>query len=106
MPLLSPSQIHSVLKKEIPPPPSLRADPKAHLRQLLDNANLSPEEILDNLSSQMRSAESDATRLGAAKVALQLNGLLDNETQGGNFNVVINIRDTEFNEVNPILFPR
>lgn len=110
MPLLSTSQITAVLKKERLSengnPLPFSKDPKAHLRRLLDDANLSPEEILENLSSQMRSAESDAVRLGAAKVALQMQGMLSDENNGAQFNVVININDSEYVDVNPILIPR
>lgn len=103
MPILSPSQIHAVLRQELP---SAGGDgAKIGLPKLLAAANLTPEEILENLSGLMRGAEADSTRLRAAETALRLNGLLDKEQNGNNFSVTINILDSEF-EVNPILIPR
>lgn len=101
MPLLSPSQIHQVLRQEKPATPST---PNI-LPKLLENANLTAPEVLENLSSLMRSGESDSTRLRAAETALKLNGLLDSETVRGDFVVNITIVDGEFS-LNPILIPR
>jgi len=103
--LLNPKQIYEVLKAETPPP----ARPQSHtseLSNLLEKNNLTADEVLCNLSSQMRSAESDAVRFQATKAALQLNGLLDSKDERSNFNVTINIIDSEFSSCNPILIPR
>ncbi len=106
MALLNPRQICEVLKAEAPPPQA-HAGRNSKLSDLLEKNNLTADEVLDNLSSQMRSAESDSTRLRAAEIALKLNGLLDNKDDGkANFNVTINIHDTEFSQLNPILIPR
>lgn len=102
MPLLSPSQIHAVLKKEAAP--ATASGPKTPLKKLLEDANLTPEECLENLASLMRSAESDSTRLRAAETALKLNELLTADAKP-DFNVVINIVEGDY-EINPILIPR
>lgn len=101
MPLLDPRQIHEVLKKETQAAP--RRD-RAELSQLLEDANLSPSEVLDQLSNVMRCGETEGNRLRAAETALKLNGLLTPE-DNRDFTVIININDSQF-EVNPILIPR
>lgn len=107
MPLLSPSQIHAVLRQELPANAGgakvTRQQDK--LDKLLENANLSKEEVLENLSSLLRSGETDGVRLRAAETALRLNGLLQSESERADFSVTINILDSDFS-VNPILFPR
>jgi hypothetical protein len=105
MALLSPSQIHSALKEVQRTKPANPDDP-VNLKELLVKNNLTPDEVLDNLSSQMRTAETPATRLRAAEVALRLNGLLDSDTTKPDFHVTINIIDNEFSGTNPILIPR
>src|SRR6516164_4299997 len=105
MALLSPSQIHSALKEVQKTKPANPDDP-VNLKELLVKNNLTPDEVLDNLSSQMRTAETPATRLRAAEVALRLNGLLDSDTTKPDFHVTINIIDNEFSGTNPILIPR
>lgn len=104
MPLLSPSQIHKVLKEC-----STAAASKAavgSLQDLLEKNSLTPDEVLENLSSQMRSAGNDATRLRAAEIALKLNGLLNSDENRPDFHITINIIDSDFSGVNPILLPR
>jgi hypothetical protein len=105
MALLSPSQIHSALKEVQRTKPANPDDP-VNLKELLIKNNLTPDEVLDNLSSQMRTAETPATRLRAAEVALRLNGLLDSDATKPDFHVTINIIDNEFSGTNPILIPR
>ncbi len=102
MPLLSPSQIHSALRELSP-----RRETSESLSELLRKNNLTPDEILDQISSQMRSADLASVRLGAAKIGLQLNGLLDSENTKPDFQVTIIINDSEFGSCgNPILIPR
>ncbi len=101
MPLLSPTQIHQVLKKDTLSPTS-----KTDLEQLLSNNNLSREEVLENLSLLMRSGETDGVRLKAAETALKLHGLFEDDAEKNNFSVTIIINDVEFNGINPILIPR
>src|SRR5215471_11411804 len=106
MSLLNPKQIHEVLAAQMgTAPAALKTNPKARLEKLLEDSNLTPGEVLDNLSSMMRSSEADSVRLGAAKVALELNGLINADGAKNDFNVTINIIDNEFS-VNPILVPR
>lgn len=104
MPLLSPSQIHQALK----PVQSLakRENGKTELSELLANNNLSPDEILMNLSSLLRAGENDGVRLRAAEMGLKLNKLLGDDSQRPDFSVTINIVDSEFTSLNPILIPR
>lgn len=104
MPLLSPSQIHQVLNKD----QNLKlhsTEGRSNLQKLLHDNNLTPDEVLMNLSSMMRGAESDSTRLRAAETALKLNGLLDTDVEKNNFSVTIIINDSQFG-TNPILIPR
>jgi hypothetical protein len=51
-------------------------------------------------------AETPATRLRAAEIALKLNGLLDSDNTKPDFIVNITIMDSEFSQINPILIPR
>ncbi len=101
MPLLSPNQIHAALK------PALREkSEKTNLLSLLEDANLTPQEVLENLASLMRSGETDGVRLRAAEVGLKLNGMLTDTNTKPDFTVTINIMDGEFRDLNPILIPR
>jgi hypothetical protein len=102
MPLLSPNQIHQVLKNEALDSPKT----KSELESLLRNNNLSKEEVLENLALLMRSGETDGVRLRAAETALKLNGLLTGDDEKSNFSVTIIINDSQFVGVNPILIPR
>lgn len=100
MPLLSPNQIHEALK-----PIRKEQSEKQSLQDLLEKNNLSPDEVLDNLSAMLRAGDNDSTRLNAAKIALQLNGLLDKNETANIPSVTINIIDSNFS-LNPILVPR
>jgi hypothetical protein len=104
MPLLSPSQIHAALR----PAQTLNKNSakRTELSELLADNNLSPEEILMNLSSLLRSGENDGVRLRAAEMGLKLNKLLGDDSQRPDFSVTINIVDSEFTSLNPILIPR
>lgn len=104
MPLISPSQIHAVLQAESGAPRGGHGG-KLNLEKELELANLTPREVLENLASLMRSAESDSTRLRAAETSLKLNGLLDSDSARPDFSVTINIVDGDYT-VNPILIPR
>lgn len=53
----------------------------------------------------MRTGDTSSARLSAAKIGLQLNGLLDQDAIKP-MNVTIIIQDSQFNQVNPILVPR
>lgn len=107
MPLLSPNQIHAVLKQDRDEKLKKTVRPEqSELVELLSKHNLTPDEVLEQLSSEMRSGESAATRLRATETALKLNQLLDTDGAKPDFNVVINIIDGEFSGTNPILIPR
>src|SRR5437016_4118811 len=101
MPLLSPSQIHQVLRQELPQ----REKRGESLEILLENSGLTAPEILESINNLMRCGENDSVRLKAAETALKLNGLLDRE---GHENVSVNIiiHDSEYTSINPILIPR
>ena len=109
--LITPSQIHQVLKE---PTASLTKGPdregrpdRSALGRLLENANLSPAEVLEHVSILMRSGENDQVKLGAAKVGLELNGLLgDEENAKRDFTVNINIVGAVPGSINQILIPR
>ena len=102
MPLLSPSQIHQVLRQELP---RERIEGKESLEILLENSGLTAPEILDSINNLMRCGENDSVRLKAAETALKLNGLLDRD---GRETVSVNIiiHDSEYTSINPILIPR
>ena len=102
MPLLDPKQIHAVLRDSLPP--TVRAD-KSDLALLLERANLSPEEVLDQLANIVRGGETEGNRLRATEMALKLNGMLTPD-DNRDMTVIINIQDSQFSEINPILIPR
>ncbi len=106
MPLLNPTQIHSVLKESGVVHSRNEDGPKGQLPSLLANASLSAEEVLEHVSSMMRSGENDGVRLRAAEMGLKLNKLLGDDSQRPDFQVTINIIDSEFASLNPILIPR
>ena len=106
MSLLNPKQIYEVLQAEKGPTQKVSdLDPKS-LSTLLAKNGLTPDEVLEQLSHQLMTAETPATRLRAAEIALRLNGLLDSENTRPDFHVTINILDSEFSGMNPILLPR
>lgn len=102
MSLLDPRQIHEVLRRETSVAPRRN---RTELSQLLEENNLSAPEVLDQLSNLMRCGETEGNRLRAAELALKLNGLLTPE-DNRDFTVIININDSQFTDVNPILIPR
>ena len=102
MPLISPQQLHSALRQA----PVKELSKKSDLTELLKDNSLTPDEILMNLSSLMRSGENDGVRLRAAEMGLKLNKLLGDDSQRPDFQVTINIIDSEFASLNPILIPR
>ncbi len=105
MSLLNPKQIYEVLQAEKPQRPATAVDPES-LSALLAQNGLTPNEILEQISHEMKTAETATSRLTAAKVGLQLNGLLDSDNTKPDFHVTINILDSEFSGMNPILLPR
>lgn len=78
------------------------------LSDLLEINGLSPEDVISNVGSMMRTAENENNRLSAIKLGLELNKLIGSKGNDGNLGPVVNIVITGFNptEVNPILIPR
>jgi|SRR5665647_2410931 len=103
MPLLSPSQIHKVISES--QPAATRAL-QGELGQLLSKHNLTPDDALERLSDEMGSGANSGTRMRAIETALKLNGLLNTAEAVPDFHVTINILDSEFSMMNPILIPR
>lgn len=103
MAILSPSQIHKVLIEE-----AAVHSPKnaGSLTALLEKHSLTPDDALLELRNAMVSGGSDSTRQRAIETALRLNGLLDTDQNRPDFHVTINILDSEFSGMNPILLPR
>ena len=109
LPLLNPNQlksgIHNILKESKLTSRTDSGSTNA-LSNRLEEAGLSSEEVLSQVGSIMRCAEREETRLGAAKIGLQLNGLL-NKDEGVSIPVVnIIIQDSQIGDINPILIPR
>lgn len=102
MPLLSPSQIHQVLRESKVPAPEVG---NRDLKGLLEDNNLSPNEVLDSLASIMRGGENESVRLRAAETALKLNGML-NKNEGMQIPHVTIIINNGDGDINPILIPR
>ena len=105
MPLLNPQQLKSGIS-QILKESKLESMTDSTLATRLNSAGLDPDNILDQVGSIMRCAEREETRLSAAKIGLQLNGMLDKDT-GISIPVVnIIIQDNEYGSINPILIPR
>jgi hypothetical protein len=103
MAILSPHQIHNALQEVKRATPALETK---DLETLLQEHQLSPKDLLENLAELIRSGDSSATRVNATKIGLQLNNLLRND-QAVNAPVVnIIIHDADYGGVNPILIPR
>lgn len=108
MAILNPSQIHAVLKEEkaaAAASAGAKVDP-ASLAALLEKHSLTPDDVLENLRSNMIAGDTGAIRQKAVDTALKLNGLLNSEGTQPDFRVIINIIDPQFAELNPILIPR
>lgn len=110
MALLTPTQIHpKQIKAAIEESAIAKAEgsPDAKsLQGLLAKHQLTADDALESLSDVMRSGESAAIRHRATETALKLNGMLDKDSNKQDFHVTINILDSEFRGVNPILIPR
>ena len=105
MAILSPSQIHQVLKEEAKAQSKTGTGP-ANLSELLEKHTLTADDALESLNSNMRFGDSSSIRQRAVETALKLNGLLDADNAKPDFHVTINILDSEFQGMNPILIPR
>lgn len=99
MPLLSPTQIKSVLKET-------GVKDTNEIQKILALNGLSPDEVIQEVGYIMRGGDNSNIKLRAAETALKLNGLLRNDNEGPSAPIVnIIINDSEFN-LNPILIPR
>lgn len=103
MPLLSPSQIHEVLRAESPQ--EKKTEPVG-ISRILNKHNLSNDEIIENLSRLARWGENENVQLSATKTAAELAGLLNKDESGKSMSVTIVINDMQYATVNPILIPR
>lgn len=106
MPLLSPSQIHEVLRAEQPNGKATREESETSLAKSLNKHNLSQDEIVENLSRLARWGENENVQLSATKTAAELAGLLNKDETGKSMSVTIVINDMQHSLVNPILIPR
>ena len=106
MAILSPSQIHAVLKEEQKATALRQQGAAINLSELLEKHTLTADDALESLNSNMRFGDSSSIRQRAVETALKLNGLLDSENAKPDFHVTINILDSEFQGMNPILLPR
>lgn len=108
MPLLTPTisappitQMKKVLEAS-----GIKPRKQANLKETLDAAGLSVEEIAQELSSFSRSAESEAIRFRAIETAAKMQNMLSDDVVKQAPSVTIIIKDISAVEVNPILFPR
>lgn len=104
---LNQSKIHEVLSasgigRRAPSDPAR----KEQLPQLLEDANLSPEEILENLSAIIRSGENDSVRLRGIETVAKMHGMLQDNKNVNFAPITIIINDGGVMDVNPILIPR
>ena len=112
MAILNPSQIHQVLREEaalrgeILPRDKTGAAAAVNLSDLLSKHQLTADDALGELRLMMQSGDSGSVRNKAIETALKLNGLLDTDQNRPDFHVTINILDSEFSMMNPILLPR
>lgn len=104
MPILSPKQIQEV-KRELQPT-AARPTEGFDLSALLKEKNLAPEQVLEQVQMLMVFGETGSIQLGAAKIAAELNGLLKKDMVAAPIPVIINIVDSGFVGINPILIPR
>ncbi len=112
MALLSPTQIHPQQIKAALQEHRIEAEKAGEalnagsVRELLAKHQLTADDALEQLRDVMVGGESSAIRHRATETALKLNGLLDKDANKQDFHVTINILDSEFNKMNPILLPR
>lgn len=66
---------------------------------------MTSDEVLEHVAQEMRCGDTSSARLAAAKIGLELNGLLDDDAIRP-MSVTIIINDSQFVGVNPILIPR
>ena len=102
---LTPGGIREVLK-ESSLVPSAGRQAKGDLSLLLEEAKLSPQEILSQVGELMHYGETGAIKARAAEIGLKLNGMLSSD-DGIKIPIVnIIIQDSQYTGINPILIPR
>jgi hypothetical protein len=101
MSLLRVDQIHKVLREEAAARPRAR-----DLGQLLEKHQLTPDDVLENLRSNMVAGENGSIRQKAVDTALKLNGLLGGDETKQDLQIIINLIDPTYTDTNPILIPR
>ncbi len=101
MPLLQVNQIKNVLKES-------GISSKDDIKSILAREALGPDDLISELGSVVRGADSSAMKLKGIETALKLNGLLRNDSDGAVAPIVnIIIHDSEFSQgINPILLTR
>ena len=101
MPLLTPlsqNQIHEVLRELQPKDRSLK--------EILNDNGAGIEQIAETVGEVMRGADTSGARLQAAKLASELNGLLESDVVKPVPIVNIVIQGSRVYDVNPIFLPR
>lgn len=99
------TKIHEVLKET----GLVKTDEGKTLKDILEEEDLSPRQLVRDLRSVIDHAESGSEKHTAIKTAMQLNRMLDNDNAaGGGPTVVIQINSLngEVPTINPILIPR
>lgn len=100
MALLSPQQLHPVLKEA-----GLLSDEK-DLKSLLDKNGLDKNSIIEEIANVMRGGESGHLRLRAAELGAKMQKMLNDDSSLSLPSVTIVIKDSSFSDINPILIPR
>jgi hypothetical protein len=109
MPLLSPQTINPGLKAALKEAGLDQKNSKkleSNLDELLESSGLDATKVLEEVGNLMKYAEQENTRLAAAKIGLQLNRMLEDDDIKRIPIVNINILDSEYTQINPILIPR
>jgi len=100
MALLNPNQIKSVLRE------SGLSTKQEDVKKLLDVEGLGVSELITELGSVVRGADSSAMKLKGIETGLKLHGVLQRDDVVQVPQVTIIINDSEHSEINPILIPR
>jgi hypothetical protein len=97
--------IHRILKESGLLPQGKPGEKKT-LQDELNAAGLSLGEILGRVREISENGETDSVRLGASKAALEMHGVLKQESVKTVPQVNITIVDSQSVAINPILIPR
>lgn len=102
MPLLSPAQIPEILQEARK---TTKSENPETMKEILNRSGLTLEDIADNVACIMRGADSSSARLQAAKLAAEMQGILQKDEIKNPPSVTIVIQDSAV-DINPILVPR